>query len=271
MAWSGTRLEKIFRLARTFAVDPVTVSRALPGEVRQWYQWHRRGGEPGFVVDEAWDERLHELLGAPWPCPKDPRLDDVLANIGATLDARGWGFGRDTYGWYADGDRSLCRAVWCVALHTRPDVVIETGVAHGVTSRIVLEALAQNDRGHLWSIDLPFPFDHRLHGETGIVVTDACRPRWSYLEGSSKQRLPPLIGEIGPLGMFIHDSLHTAENTLFEMEQAALAMSSGGVMLVDDINSHTGFATFSRRHSEYQTIICPSSDRDGTFGIAVRD
>ncbi len=269
MAWNGTRLHKAVRLGRTFATDPAAVSRALPGEIRQWYQWHRRGEDPGFSADEAWDEHLHDLLGAPWPCPTDRRLDDVLADIGAMLDARGWGFGRDTYAWYADGDRSLCRAVWCVALHTRPRVVVETGVAHGVTSRIVLEVLAQNDLGHLWSIDLPFPFDHRLHGETGIVITDACRTRWSYLEGSSKQRLPPLIDEVEHVEMFIHDSLHTAENTLFEMEQAASAMAPGGVMLVDDIDSHMGFAKFTKRHPEYETIICPSADRNGMFGIAI--
>jgi hypothetical protein len=269
MAWSGTRLQKIVRLGRTFASDPIVVGRALPGEVRQWYQWHTRGKVPRFTPDEDWDEHLHKLLGAPWPCPKDPRLEKVLADIGSVLEARGWGFGRDTYGWYADGDSSLCRAMWCVALHTRPQVVIETGVAHGVTSRIILEALTQNDVGHLWSIDLPFPFDHRLHGETGIVVTDECRPRWTYVEGSSKQRMPPLVAEVSPVAMFIHDSLHTAENTVFEMEQAASGMAPGGVMLVDDIDSHMGFPTFAKRHPEYHTIICPSADRNGMFGVAV--
>jgi hypothetical protein len=269
VAWTGTRLQKVMRLARTFASDPVAVSRSLPGEVRQFVQLHRHGKFPGFTADEAWDERLHQLLGAPWPCQKDQRLDEVMAEVGAMLQARGWGFGQDTYAWYADGDSSLCRAVWCVALHTRPEVVIETGVAHGVSSRIMLEALRQNHHGHLWSIDLPFPFDHRLHGETGIVVTEECRPHWSYLEGSSKQQLPPLVGKVGHVEMFVHDSLHTAENTLFEMEQAASAMSPGGVMLVDDIDSHLGFATFATRHPEYQTIICPSADRNGMFGIAV--
>jgi hypothetical protein len=270
VAWKGTRPQKIMRLARTFVADPVVVIRALPGEFRQWYRGHRREEKPRFVVHEAWDEYLHELLGAPWPCQKDGRLNAVMADIGAMLEARGWGFGRDTYAWYADGDRSLCRAVWCVALHTMPEVVIETGVAHGVTSRIVLEALAQNHLGHLWSIDLPFPFDRRLRGEIGVVVTDACRSRWSYLEGSSKQRLPPLIAKVGHVEMFIHDSLHTAENTVFEMEQAASAMPAGGVMLVDDIDSHMGFATFAERHPGYQTIICPSADRNGMFGIAVK-
>jgi len=142
-------------------------------------------------------------------------------------------------------------------------------VLRGGQASIVLEAVRQNELGHLWSIDLPFPFDHRLREETGIVVTGACRPRWSYLEGSSKQRLPPLIAKIGHVGMFIHDSLHTAENTVFEMEQAASAMSAGGVMLVDDIGSHMGFATFTSRHPAYQTMICPSANRDGIFGIAV--
>jgi hypothetical protein len=269
MAWEGTRLQKIIRLARTFAADPVTVGQALPGEMRQWYQWHRHRERPRFAINQAWDEHLHQLLSAPWPCREDQRLNDVMTDIRAVLDARGWGFGRDTYGWYADGDSSLCRAAWCVALHNRPEVVIETGVAHGVTSRIVLEALAANDVGHLWSIDLPFPFDHRLHGQTGIVVSDACRPRWSYLQGSSRQRLPPLIAEVGRVEMFIHDSLHTAENTVFELEQAALAMPAGGVMLVDDIDTHMGFAIFAERHPEYQTIICPSADRSGMFGIAV--
>jgi hypothetical protein len=257
------------RLARTFVANPIVVGRAVPGEIQQWYQWHRRMKRPEFAADAAWDERLHKLLAAPWPCTNGPRFNAVMTDVATLLQAQGWGFGRDTYGWYADGDSSFCRAVWCSVVHGRPEVMIETGVAHGITSRVALEALGQNDLGHLWSIDLPFPFDHRLHGETGIVVTDACRPRWSYIEGSSRQRLPPLVAQVRHVEVFIHDSLHTVENTVFEMEEAASAMSAGGIMLVDDIDSNLGFATFAGRHPEYETIICPSADRQGMFGIAV--
>jgi len=261
--------QNIARLLRTFAADPLATTRALPGEFRQRWDRSRLGHPPEFHVDEAWDEHLHGLLGAAWPCQQSQRLDELMAQIGVLLAARGLGVGRGTYGWYSDAEVFLCRAVWCVALHTRPEVVIETGVAHGVTSRVVLEALRRNDLGHLWSIDLPHPLDHRLHAETGVAVTDECRPRWSYLEGSSRERLPPLVAEVDHADMFIHDSLHTAKNTLFEMEQVASVMPSGGVMLVDDIGSHNGFSTFARRHPEYQTIICPSADRIGIFGIAV--
>lgn len=274
MGWGETRLSRKQQLLvsslRALAVNPAGVIRAMPGEVQQRLQW-RQGDNPDLRsgVDAAWEERLHLLLGAPWPCPQAWQMDAVMADIGNRLAAQGLASGRFTYGWYSDAESLLCRAVWCAATHLRPEVVIETGVAHGVTSRIVLEALNRNDRGHLWSIDLPFPFDHRLHAQTGIAVTDACRPRWSYLEGSSSQRLPPLTAEVGHVEIFIHDSLHTGKNTLFEMERAASVMSRGGVMLVDDIGSHDGFTTFARRHPQYETIICPSADQAGIFGIAV--
>jgi hypothetical protein len=69
--------------------------------------------------------------------------------------------------------------------------------------------------------------------------------------------------------LFIHDSLHTAKITLFEMEQAASIMTPGGIMLVDDIRGNDGFATFARRHPEFKTLLCSTADRLAGFGIAV--
>lgn len=45
---------------------------------------------------------------------------------------------------------------WGPALHRMvgtPEKVLETGVARGVTSRVILEAMSINGTGHLWSID----------------------------------------------------------------------------------------------------------------------
>ena len=53
------------RLMCTFTVDPVRVSRALPGEFRQAYA---TPDDRGADADQAWEERLHSLLGAAWPC-----------------------------------------------------------------------------------------------------------------------------------------------------------------------------------------------------------
>ena len=133
-------------------------------------------------------------------------------------------------------------------------------------SGMIFALLGHSDQ--LWSIDLPFPFDRRVQAETGAVITDACRSPWSYLEGSSSQRLPPLVAKVSHVEMFVHDSLHTAENTLFEMEQAASVMSPGGVMLVDDIGeSRNAFTIFTQQSPQYQAITCPAPDGYGIWGI----
>lgn len=254
-------------VVREFPTHPVTVTRALPGEWRQ-----RRGRTPWTEsdFDDDWYEHLHAMLGAPWPCPEVQQVQRLLEDISTLLTAKGLGTGRHTYGWYSDADIELCNAIWCTTRHTQPSAVIETGVAHGISSRIVLEALTQNDKGHLWSIDLPHPFDHRLHGQTGVAVTDPLRSRWTYIEGESQRQMPPLVTKVGTVELFIHDSLHTAKNTLFEMEQAASIMPPGGVMLIDDIRGHDGFLTFARRHPEFKTVLCSTADRIAGFGVAVR-
>lgn len=253
-------------VARTFPSHPVRVLKALPDE------WRQRMGKASTTdadFDDDWNEHLHELLGAPWPCPEIQQLRDLLTDISALLVEKGLGTGLHTYGWYSDADIDMCTAIWCTVRHTRPEVVMETGVAHGVSSRVVLEALNLNDRGHLWSIDVANPLNLQVHGQEGAAVTEACRPRWTYVEGESRRRMPSLVAEVGKVELFVHDSLHTFKNTLFEMEQAASVMPPGGVMLIDDIRSHDGFATFARRHPEYKTILVSTLDGIGAVGIAV--
>ena len=58
---------KIARLMGSFARDPVTVGRALPGEYRQRHGSEQYGADD---VDEAWDEHLHEPARA---CPGPAR------------------------------------------------------------------------------------------------------------------------------------------------------------------------------------------------------
>ena len=80
-----------------------------------------------------------------------------------------------SYSVWNDGDPGVTRAIWCLIRHLAASKVVETGVAHGVTSRFVLEALQRNGGGHLWSIDLPLLLLPELQQEIGVAVPDALR------------------------------------------------------------------------------------------------
>jgi Methyltransferase domain len=186
---------------------------------------------------------LHEAIGAAWPCQISGSFDEVWDDIVTGLTASGVRVGLASYGGWSDCDRALAQAIWCIVGHMRPVKVIETGVAHGVTSRVILEGLERNGSGHLWSVDLP-AVDPVLHSEIGIAVPKNLRSRWTYVEGTSRERLPHLLADIQQLDLLVHDSLHTGRNLRFELDSAWPVVRPGGVVVVDDIDHSLGFRTF---------------------------
>ena len=195
----------------------------------------------GAVTD--WAARLHAALELPWPCQAAASFDQVWDSLVADLTGAGVRVGMFSYGGWNDSDRAFAEAIWCIVAHVRPARVVETGVAHGLTSRVILEGLDRNGSGHLWSVDLP-AVDSALHPEIGIAVPDGLRSRWTYVQGTSRERLPHLLAEFGTIDMFVHDSLHTGRNQLFELKSAWAAMRPGGVAVVDDIDHSLAFRTF---------------------------
>jgi Methyltransferase domain len=75
-------------------------------------------------------------------------------------------------------------------------------------------------------------------------VPDALRTDWTLIQGVSRRRLPALLDTTGPIDLFIHDSLHTTENVLFELRRVWPHVRSGGAVVVDDVDVHDGFRIF---------------------------
>ena len=134
-----------------------------------------------YEANLNWEQQLHEALGVPWPCDEAREFSDLWQEVISELEAREKA-GPESFQWWNDGDAGLVRAIWCLTRHLKPRKVVETGVAHGVTSRFILEALKRNGDGHLWSIDLP-PLDRFWRQQVGIAVGDGHSDRWTYIKG----------------------------------------------------------------------------------------
>jgi predicted O-methyltransferase YrrM len=117
----------------------------------------------------------------------------------------------------------------------KPRIVVETRVANGASSTFILSALEKNNFGKLYSIDLPDK-DLLLREEVGWLVPKSLRHRWRLLIGDSRIILPKLLAELGHVDIFLHDSLHTLEHILFEINEAYNYMPKGGFLIIDDIN-----------------------------------
>jgi hypothetical protein len=258
------------------AADPIETWTT----VREAYAEGREERRPQcpYEPDLSWEQQLHEALGVPWPCDEDSKFLELWHQVIHELEAKGVRPGPESFQWWNDGDAALVRAIWCLIRHLRPKKVVETGVAHGVTSRFILEALNRNGDGHLWSIDLP-PLERSWRQHVGMAVGDGHSDRWTYIKGSSRRHLPGLLNDLGQIDLFIHDSLHSDRNVRFELDSAWPMLGPKGAVVVDDVDANWAFRSFSRIIPNEFSLICEAEplrpdlrrfNNKGLFGIILK-
>ena len=140
----------------------------------------------------------------------------------------------------------------------KPKLVVETGVAAGKSTGFILQALKDNNKGNLYSIDQPFQWyiygSHKLHLDSlpfgklsGYLVPEDLKKRWKLILGTSYEKLPILLRNLGKIDMFFHDSEHTDKAMMFEYTRSWPFISSGGILVSDDISFTKAFHAFSKK------------------------
>lgn len=162
--------------------------------------------------------------------------------------------------WDTAYDLGLYRIVmYAVIRAIEPAAFVETGVLHGLTTHVMLAGFRRNGRGRLDSIDAPSYFERGPASrdgftdslppgrEPGWVVPDRSRPYWRLTLGTSADRLPGVLRELGTIDGFLHDSEHTHATMTHEFESAWEALRPGGLLVSDNIGTNQAFADFCRR------------------------
>jgi len=139
-----------------------------------------------------------------------------------------------------DSDDLTREVIWRIVRDVEPAVVVETGVANGLSSQTILDALFLNDHGSLHSFDI----DARAQASVPIDL----RPRWKFTlldAGNAMRDLRSNVLEYsGQIGVWFHDSDHNYRWQLQEYELAASLLAPGGVLITDDADGTEAFADF---------------------------
>ena len=170
---------------------------------------------------------------------------------------------------YHNADWSLAQFCYLACRTLSPKVVLETGVAYGITSTVILHALSVNGQGSLHSVDLP-PLGRDADDYVGILIPQALRHQWHLHRGASKRVLPALLAQLGTVDVFIHDALHTYWSMKGEFAQVWPYLRPGGILIADDIEQNRAFEEFVQKAkpSFYATI--EEENKDAFFGIMIK-
>lgn len=204
--------------------------------------------ELGFKLDCLCDEALVELEGQ--------------LHVGRNKLTDG------PFGAFHDGTTTLGRLCYAACRALRPAVVVETGVAYGVTSAYILRALAENAKGELHSIDLP-PLGRDAEKYVGYLIPQELRGRWTLRIGPSRKLLPEVLRKRGGADIFIHDSLHTYSHMRMEFTLALAALRPSGILIADDVEGNRAFEE-TLRHSRIASWFAIREQGKGAICGAMR-
>lgn len=247
-------LERTARAVKTRMGDEGVLAPAFR-RLRKLYhsEWFRTRRVKSLIIPE-----VRDTIAMIYP---DQKLEEQLLIEALNSHAM-----RHEFHKYQAGDFDVI-FLYILVRMMKPDVVVETGICAGRSSTAMLEALKMNDRGTLYSIDLPRMFEgggtHMVNGvegrvyhstlapeadQPGWLVPDHLKGRWERILGDSNVELPKLASRLERIDLFYHDSDHTYETMTNEMSTAWPLIPEGGVMIVDDSTCTNAYANFVSSH-----------------------
>ena len=146
--------------------------------------------------------------------------------------------GGSFFSWFPSIGTMLGTMIYALCRSVKPDKVVETGVASGVSSSYILCALEENGHGKLYSIDVPWD------KQSGWIVPDYLRHRWLLDKGRSSEKLPSLLERLRAIDIFLHDSDHSYRNMLWEYQTAWKYLSDEGLLLSHNVDENNAFPDF---------------------------
>ncbi len=131
-----------------------------------------------------------------------------------------------------------------------PRTVLETGIANGHSTFVILSALEQNGVGRLVSVD--------VDASTGSLLGDLDKSRWDQrvLDDSHRKRsFQRLVSSLGEVDLFLHDSDHTYRWQRLEFETVHPQMAASSLMVSDDVDSSFAFLEFCQKIGRQPTLL----------------
>jgi len=143
----------------------------------------------------------------------------------------------------------------------RPLSVLETGVANGHSSFLIVRALLANGHGVLHSVD--------LDANAGGLLAESERKIWQLHVLDSlnlRESLRSVVNSLPGIDLFLHDSDHTYRWQTLELDLAYANLRPHGIVIADDADASYAFLDFCRRRGLRPAFLV---EKRKAFGVAL--
>jgi predicted O-methyltransferase YrrM len=192
-----------------------------------------------------------------WCAARAVPLDDWAKRINSTLwdEASTWGVGVRaevettraellTQGVNMGGPGAFELLYFLTRLR-QPATVLETGVAAGWSSRALLDAIAVNGIGHLYSSDFPFFRMEEPERYIGYAVPRDRRGPWTLQIEGDRKNIPRFLTPGFQVDLVHYDSDKSRAGREWFLQRIQPHLAPNAVLVMDDINDDLSFRDYS--------------------------
>lgn len=147
----------------------------------------------------------------------------------------------------------LFTLLYCITCIRIPKIIVETGVANGISTNVIMQALtAVNSSGALYSFDvLP---------QTSQVYTGDGQWHFNLLpKKKTAKSFVNAISKIAKVDIWLHDSDHGYRWQKFEYKLALKRLKNNGILISDDVDATPAWGELAKTHFRKSYIIYDSS------------
>jgi len=129
----------------------------------------------------------------------------------------------------------------------KPKVVIETGVAAGHSSTVILSAIKKNKSGILYSSDLPYFKEKNSENIIGFLVPTPLKSAWKLYCNGDLDNANHFLNEIKKADVIHYDSDKTFLGKKMFFEKIKKVICESTCILIDDVQDNNYFLNLSKQ------------------------
>jgi len=168
------------------------------------------------------------------------------------------------------GNNYAVEIIYFLMINFKPNIILETGVAAGLSSRCILEAIKKNSKGVLYSSDFPYFRLENPEKYIGYLAKDESnKDNWFLDIRGDDIALHAIVKKMGNenIDLFHYDSDKSYSGRSNALKSIGSKLSSKTIIIFDDIQNNLHFKDLVEENKEDFHIIGYDGKFTGIIGL----
>jgi predicted O-methyltransferase YrrM len=168
------------------------------------------------------------------------------------------------------GNNYAVEIIYFLIVNFKPNIILETGVAAGLSSRCILEAIKKNSKGVLYSSDFPYFRLNNPEKYIGIMVPEELKKNWRLEILGDVKNIKKFKSEINHADIIFYDSDKRYSGKINFFKSINSLIKSNTIIVVDDLHNDSFFLEYVKEMKCKNWFIVESK-RKHIVGIILPD